>query len=193
MRHRTAGELAAGLDHVARSPARVGTLELIVRRPRPAEREILAEGVLDLDLGLVGDGWPVIPSTRTADGSAHPEMQLNVMNARVAALVAVDPARRALAGDQLYVDLDLSVANLPPGTRLAVGPAVIEVTAVPHRGCAKFAERFGTDALRFVNSDVGRARRLRGLNAKVVAGGTVRVGDPVEKLGPGLGPADPRR
>ncbi len=110
-------------------------------------------------------------------------MQLNVMNARVVALVAVDPDRRALAGDQLYVDLDLSVDNLPPGTRLALGSAVIEVTDQPHKGCAKFSTRFGVEALRFVNSEEGRARRLRGLNAKVVVGGTVRVGDPIEKLG----------
>ncbi len=183
MRHLTGEELTAGLDHIAGSPADVGVVELIVVRPRPADREVLAEGVLDLDLGLVGDGWPVRWSKRTPDGSPHPDMQLNVMNSRVAALVAVEPDRRALAGDQLYVDLDLGHDNLPPGTRLALGTAVIEVTAVPHRGCAKFADRFGVEALRFVNSEVGLIRRLRGLNAKVVVPGIVGVGDRIEKVG----------
>ena len=118
----------------------------------------------------------------TSDGSAHPGMQLNVINARLSALVAVDPDRRALAGDQLHVDLDLSEANLPPGTRLAVGSAVIEVTPEPHRGCPKFVARFGREAMRFVNSPVGSALRLRGLNAKVVEAGTVRPGDEIRKL-----------
>jgi MOSC domain-containing protein YiiM len=115
----------------------------------------------------------------TADGTAHPEMQLNIMNARVAALVAQDQSRWALAGDQLYVDLNLSGENLPPGTRLEMGTAVVEVTAIPHRGCGKFVERFGVDAMRFVNSKEGRRQNLRGINAKVINGGTVRVNDEV--------------
>ena len=104
-----------------------------------------------------------------------------MMNSRAALLVAHDLDRRALAGDQLYAELDLSTANLPPGTRLAVGSAVLEVTDQPHLGCAKFAARFGTDALRFVNSRVGRELRLRGLNARVVISGTVRTGDQIRK------------
>jgi MOSC domain-containing protein YiiM len=123
--------------------------------------------VLDHHDGLVGDTWRSRGSSRTEDGSSHPDMQLNIMNARAAQLVAGQEARWALAGDQLYVDLDLSEANLPPGTRLELGSAVIEITEQPHRGCAKFAERFGRDALRFVNSDTGRELRLRGVNAKV--------------------------
>ena len=184
MRFLTAAELAAGLDHVTMSPQEVGRVELIVRRPQPGARDVVTEGTLDPDVGLVGDGWLVRGSTKTEDGRAHPDMQLNVMNARMAALVAVEPDRRALAGDQLYVDLDLSEENLPPGTRLALGSAVIEVTDQPHRGCAKFSGRFGVDALRFVNSEQGRILRLRGMNTKVVVGGTVRVGDTVEKLRP---------
>ncbi len=180
--HRTRDELAAGLDDIARSPADGGRVELIVRRPSPGARRILAEGTLDPDLGLVGDGWRVLGSPDTPDGSSHPDMQLNVMNSRVAALLAVDPDRRALAGDQLYLDLDLSVDNLPPGSRLALGSAVIEVTDQPHLGCPKFSAHFGGAALRFVNSRAGRSLRLRGINAKVITGGTVRVGDRVEKL-----------
>jgi hypothetical protein len=181
--HLTLAELNAGLDAVRSSPTEAGTVELLVRRPRGGEREELAEGVLDLEQGLVGDSWSSRPSKKTPDGGPHPEMQLNVMNAHAALLVAAgDPTRRALCGDQLYLDLDISEANLPPGARLAIGDAVIEITAEPHRGCAKFSERFGVDAVRFVNSPEGRELKLRGVNAKIVVAGTVRRGDPVRKL-----------
>jgi hypothetical protein len=182
MRHLSTAELEADLDHLRASPADHGTLELVVRRPGPGEREVLEVGELDPVVGLVGDSWHWRGSRRTPDGSAHPEMQLNVMNARCAGLVAGTPDRRALAGDQLYVDLDLSPANLPPGARLAIGDAVIEVTAVPHAGCPKFVAHFGPEAMRFVNGRVGRSLRLRGLNAKVVRAGTVRPGDRVAKV-----------
>ncbi|HEX6238840.1 MAG TPA: MOSC domain-containing protein [Acidimicrobiales bacterium] len=177
--HRTTSELVAALDHLRDAPPRAGTLELVVRRPLVGEREVLEAGVLDPDEGLVGDGWRARGARHTPDGAADPDRQVTVINARLSRLVAVDPERRALAGDQLHVDLDLSVANLPPGTRLAVGTAVIEVTEPPHTGCAKFRDRFGRDALRFVNSPDGRALRLRGLNARVVTGGVVRPGDEV--------------
>jgi hypothetical protein len=180
--HMSTQALMAGLDEVRRSPAEQGTVELIVRRPAVGEREVLDEGTLDLVEGLRGDTWSTRGSKLTDDGSSHPDMQLNIMNARAVSLIAVDPSRRPLAGDQFYVDLDLSGANLPAGTRLALGSAVIEITAEPHRGCAKFKERFGGDALRFVNSAVGRELNLRGVNAKVVEAGTVRVGDTVRKL-----------
>src|SRR5262249_12369337 len=146
------------------------------------EREVLAEAMLDPAEGVVGDTWRVRPSSRTADGTAHPDMQLNVINARFAAAIAGNPDRRQLAGDQLYLDLDLSEANLPAGTRLALGDAVIEITDQPHTGCHKFSARFGPDALRFVNSPVGKELRLRGLNAKVVVAGVVRPGDAVHKV-----------
>lgn len=186
MTHLTTAELEAALDHLRAAPADRGKVELVVRRPGPGEREVLEEGTLDLVEGLVGDGWLARPSSRTPDGTAHPDMQLNVINARLSSLVAVDPDRRVLAGDQLHLDLDLSEDNLPPGTRLALGSAVIEVTAQPHTGCAKFVERFGRDAMQFVNSPLGRQLRLRGLNAKVVVPGTVRPGDEVRKV-----PSDP--
>jgi MOSC domain len=180
--HLTESRLEEDLDHIRNSPTDVGVVELIVRRPVVDGREVLEEGILDLDDGLVGDSWGVRGSSRTPDGSPHPDAQLNVINARLSSLIAVDPDRRALAGDQLHLDLDLSHANLPTGTRLALGSAVIEVTEIPHTGCAKFRDRFGADALRFVNSPVGRQLRLRGLNARVVVAGAVRQGDEVRKL-----------
>jgi hypothetical protein len=180
--HPSVAELAAALDHIRAAPPDGGRLELIVRRPAVGERDVLLEAVLDLDCGLVGDTWDRRPSTRTPDGSPHPEMQLNVMNARAAAAIAGPPGRWPLAGDQLYIDLDISVANLPPHTCLAIGEAVIEVTPQPHTGCVKFKGRFGGDALRFVNTGEGKALRLRGMNARVVEPGTIRPGDTVRKL-----------
>ena len=175
-------ELEAGLEEIRRSPGDGGVLRLIVRRPRVDEREVLEEAELDLSEGLVGDNWKDRGSSRSADGGPHPDMQLNVMNARAIALFARDRERWPLAGDQLYIDMDLSDENLPPGTRLSIGSAVIEVTPQPHTGCKKFVTRFGLDVMKFVNSPVGRQLRLRGLNARVVRPGRVRVGDTVTKV-----------
>jgi len=182
VKHLTAGELEAGLAEIGRSPKDEGVLEMIVRRPGVGHREILDEGLLDIADGLVGDSWRIRSSKRTADGSPHPDMQLNLMNSRVVDLVAQHKTRWPLAGDQLFVDLDLTEANLPAGTRLAIGQAIIEVTAEPHTGCAKFTERFGVDAMKFVNSPERRHLHLRGINARVVRAGAVRVGDRVNKL-----------
>jgi hypothetical protein len=175
-------ELEARLDEVIQSPKDHGVLEMIVRRPAVGAREILEEGQLDLADGLVGDSWKLRSSSRTADGMPHPDMQLNVINSRLVALVSQDKSRWHLAGDQLYVDFDLSEANVPAGTRLAIGSAVIEVTAEPHTGCSKFVERFGLDAMKFVNASERRDLHLRGINARVVQPGAVRVGDAVSKL-----------
>lgn len=180
--HLTMEELLAGLDEVRAAPREEGVLKMIVRRPRIDEREVLREAALDLREGLVGDNWSTRGSSRTPDGTSHPDMQLNIMGSRVIALVARDPQRWRLAGDQLFIDLDLSAANLPPGTRLALGSAVVEVTNQPHTGCKKFVERFGVDALKLVNSPVGRELHLRGINARVVQPGTIRVDDLVRKI-----------
>ncbi len=181
-RHLTMLELHAGLDLIRESPKDVGVLEMIVRRPAVNEREVLEQGELDVAAGLVGDTWAIRGSGRTADGASHPDMQLNVMNARAVALVAQGRDRWALAGDQLYIDFDLSEANAPAGTRLAIGGALIEITPQPHTGCAKFVSRFGVDAMKFVNSPIGRQLHLRGVNAKVVHPGVIRAGDAVRKL-----------
>ncbi len=181
-RHLTQAELEAGLAHIRQAPKTEGVLEMIVRRPGVDEREALEAAELDPAAGLVGDDWRERGSSRTADGSAHPDRQLTLMNARVIALLAQAKARWPLAGDQLYLDLDLSAHNLPPGARLALGSAVIEVTAEPHTGCKKFEARFGREALRFVSSPVGKELRLRGLYAKVVQSGVIRQGDVARKL-----------
>lgn len=181
--HLTRDELEAGLEHVRAAPSGVGTVELIVRRPAEGEREVLEVAALDVAEGLVGDNWSTRGSRSTPDGAANPEMQLNVMSARVVDLVAGgDRERWALAGDQFYVDLDLSEAALPVGSRLALGSAVIEVTPPPHTGCAKFVARFGADAHKFVNAKEHRPLRLRGFCAKVVEPGTVRRGDAIRVL-----------
>ena len=181
-KHLTVSDLETGVDEVLCSPKDNGTLELIVRRPQVSKREVIGDGLLDSGCGLVGDNWLDRGSSRTHDGKSHPEMQLNIMNYRFAELVAGHRERVALAGDQLFVDLDLSGENLPPGTRLAIGTAIIEVTPIPHLGCKKFVERFGLDAMKFANSEFGRKHSLRGINAKVVQSGRIRIQDGLRKL-----------
>jgi hypothetical protein len=182
LEHFDLATLEAGLDHIRMSPKDAGRVELICRRPQTEERELLREAILDVEQGLAGDNWRMRGSSSTPDGAAHPDMQLTLMNVRSASLIAGTPERRRLAGDQLFVDLDLSVDNLPPGTRLKLGEATIEITAIPHRGCGKFSARFGVDALKFVNSPTGRQLNLRGVNARIVEGGVVRTGDAIAKL-----------
>jgi MOSC domain-containing protein YiiM len=180
MTPRTDDELAAGLDEVRAAPADDGVVRMIVRRPAVDARETLLEGELDADLGLVGDTW----AERASRGTPADERyaQVTLMNARYTELIAGDRARWPLAGDQLYVDLDLSIENLPPGSHLAIGDAVLRISEEPHTGCAKFSARYGSPAWRLANSELGRALRLRGANASVVTSGTVREGDPVSKV-----------
>jgi MOSC domain-containing protein YiiM len=172
----TGEALETGLEHVRAAPTDEGVLELIARRPAVGEREVLDEAQLDTTEGLVGDSW----SRRGT--RPNPKSQLTLQNARAAALVAGERDRWALAGDQLYVDLDLSGSNLPPGTRLAIGEAIVEVSDMPHLGCHKFTERFGQEARDLVNSPGGVALNLRGVNTMVVQSGIVRRGDAVRKL-----------
>jgi hypothetical protein len=174
-------ELQEGLTHILGSPRDGGRLEMVVRRPVEDEREIVSEARIEPGLGVVGDRW-------VSEPKPSPEAEVTLMNARCIALLAGDVDRWPLAGDQLYVDLDLGQENLPPGSRLRIGDVVLEVSAKPHTGCAKFSSRFGPEALRFVNSVEGRAARLRGLNARVVDGGTVHPGDTVSKIS-GISPA----
>jgi hypothetical protein len=180
--HLTMSELEAGLDDIRRAPKDEGVLELIVRRPSVNNREILEEAELHLYEGLVGDTWKMRRSKTTPDGSPNPLMQLTIMNSRVAALVAQDKDRWQLAGDQLYLDMDLSEENTPAGTRLSLGLARLEVTPPPHLGCQKFVARFGLDAMKFVNSPTGKGLHLRGLHARVIQAGIIRLGDVARKI-----------
>lgn len=176
IRHLSSAELELALPELRNTPADEGRLEMLVRRPGEDGREQLQVGQLSVTAGLEGDCW--------IEGRANPECQLTLMNSRAADLVAAgDRSRWELAGDQLYVDFDISDANLPAGTRVQIGAdAVIEVTAEPHTGCAKFISRFGLDAMKFVNSPTGRLLNLRGINTKVITGGTIRVGDRLKKI-----------
>ena len=182
MKHLTMKELEASLEDIRQSPKDEGVLQLIVCRPQTEQRKVLEEGELDPVKGLVGDNWGVRGSSRTADGSSNPEMQLNIMNSRVVALVARERERWPLAGDQLFIDMDLSKHNLPAGTRLTLGSAVVEVTAPPHTGCQKFVARFGLDAMKFVNSPLGKELCLRGINARVVQPGVIHIGEVARKI-----------
>jgi MOSC domain-containing protein len=176
-------DLEAAFDHLRAAPADVGTLDMIVRRPEPGAREIVADGVLDVADGLLGDNWLSRATARAIADGRHLEAMITVMSARMVGLLGDTLGVRALAGDQLYADLDLSHDNLPAGARIAIGDeAVLEVSAKPHTGCKKFLARFGEDAIAFVNSEAGRRMRLRGLNARVVHGGAIRLGDAVRRL-----------
>ncbi|HLF41896.1 MAG TPA: MOSC domain-containing protein [Acidimicrobiia bacterium] len=180
--HLDTATLEAGLDHIRQSPQDVGTIEMIIRRPGVDQREELEEAEVDLELGVVGDTWKARESISTPDGSPNPDSQVTIMNARVIDLVAQGRDRWSLAGDQFYADLDLGRENLPPGTRLQLGSAVVEVSEIPHTGCAKFSGRFGADALRFVNTGPGRELSFRGINTRVVVPGLIRRADQIKKL-----------
>ncbi len=180
--HRSADELAARLDHILESPSDGGQVEMIVRRPAEGERETLGAGILDIDVGLVGDNWSTRGNAYTEDGRSDPLAQITIMNSRAAAAVGGDRSRWPLAGDQIFVDMDISHDNLPAGSRVRIGDAVVEISPKPHTGCAKFASRYGSEALRFVNFGPGKDQRLRGVNAFVVENGGFAVGDGVRKI-----------
>lgn len=171
----------SALAAVAAAPMDDGRIVLIVRRPARGTREVLAEGVLDPELGLEGDTWLERGSKTTADGSADPLRQVTLINSRVLAAIEPDRERWPLAGDQLVVDLDLSIEALPVGTQLSIGEAIVEVTAPPHTGCSQFSDRFGIDALAWISTPVGKAYRMRGMHVRVVQGGVIRTGDVIRR------------
>ena len=178
---RSLAELQAHLEHIRAAPRDSGVVEMIVRRPEKEARDIVEEAQLDVTVGLVGDNWSTRGSKRTPDGSAHPQQQLTLMMTRAIAALA-ERERWPLAGDQFLVDFNLSQANLPAGTQLALGEAIIEISELPHTGCEKFSTRFGSDAMKWVNSGLGRELRLRGVNARVIHGGVVRRGSSLRRV-----------
>ncbi len=181
VRHFSMDELDAHLDEVRKAPADGGKLELIASRPNIGERVLPAASSLSTESGLEGDNWSTRGQQQDPPREPNPDAQLTLMNRRAAQAVAGSQERWPLAGDQLYVDLDISVDNLPPGARLKIGEATVEVTAEPHPGCKKFVERFGMDAMLWVNSDTGKQLRLRGVNARIVETGKISVGDSITK------------
>ncbi len=180
--HLNTKQLESGLYLIKQSPIDNSLLEMIVIRPDVDERKIIQEGYLDVEKGLIGDNWITRGSSKTLDGGSHPDMQLNIMNSRCIAHIAKSKERWQLAGDQLFIDLNLSDENLPTGTQLNIGEAIIEITAIPHNGCKKFTQRFGLDAVKFVNSVIGKKMHLRGVNAKIIRSGTIKTGDLVKKI-----------
>lgn len=182
IQHLTTEQISEGLSYVLESPDDGGTLEAIVIRPAVDERVTLREADVSPDGGVHGDRWKHQCHLHLPDGRSHPDVQVTLMNARMIDLIAQDTSRWALAGDNMFVDLDLSDANLPVGSRLAIGSAILEISPVPHNGCKKFAQRFGKDAVRFVNTTQGKTNHLRGRYARIVQAGTVRVGDTITRI-----------
>ncbi len=180
--HFTTEEIQANLAELGESPTDHGTVAMMVSRPAVDERTVIEEAHFDPTIGMFGDNWQARGSSRSADGSALPDAQITLMNSRMIQALTQDPSQWQWAGDQLFVDLDLSTENLPHGTRLAIGSAILEITAMPHNGCDKFTARYGHDAIRFINSKEGRAARRRGIYAKVIQAGTIRTGDTVTKI-----------
>jgi hypothetical protein len=178
----TEAELLNGLDDIRLSPKDQGTLELIVVRPEKNKRVILKECAISAKLGVHGDNWALGCWKTLPDGSPHPEVQVAIMNSRCIALLAQDKSRWSLAGDNLYVDLQLGDNNLGCGQRLQIGSTILEITAQAHAGCKKFAQRYGQDAVRLVNSPLGTQLHLRGVYAKVVEDGVIKVGDTIKKV-----------
>lgn len=182
VRNLSLDELNSGLSEIRRSPKNYGVLEAIVIRPAENKRVSLQQCQVSSDLGIHGDNWADGCWLALPDGRPHPDVQVAIMNARAIALIAQAKDRWPLAGDNLYVDLDISDENLQSGQKLAIGSSVFEITDVPHNGCKKFAERFGKDAVKFVNSPDGKLFHLRGIYAKVIQAGSISVGDRIQKL-----------
>ena len=182
MIHKDMQTLRQGSEYINDAPSDNGVLKMIVARPAEDQRTEMEEAILDIPNGLVGDNWKQRGSSRTDDGSAHPDMQITMMNSRVVEVICQDVSDWKLAGDQLYVDFDLSEANMPAGTRIALGEAELEVTTQPHTGCNKFSDRFGIDALKFISDKAGRASHMRGIYLKVTKNGSIKKGDIVTKL-----------
>lgn len=178
----TLEHLQTQLNHIQASPKDSGSVLLIVRRPATEERKIISQGRLVPASGLEGDNWRERGSTSMPDGSANPEAEITLMNTRVIQALTQDETRWALAGDQFFVDFDLSEENIPAGTRLALGSAIVEVSPLPHNGCKKFSARFGVDALKFISMAENKPLRMRGINAKIIQAGEVKQGDLIRKV-----------
>ena len=182
VRARKRSELQAALADVLAAPRDGGTVDLIVVRPEKGQRQTPDSVALSLIGGVAGDHWAKGCWRTLDDGSPHPDVQICLMNSRMIRAIAGGPENWAPAGDNLFIDMDLSPANCPPGTRLALGSVEMVVTEEPHNGCQNFIDRYGRDACVFVNTGQGSELRLRGIYARVTRDGTVSVGDTVRKI-----------
>lgn len=177
-------ELELGIDEIKESPKDNGLIEMIVRRPETETREIINSCEISLVNGLEGDNWKARGSSSTPDNSADPEAQITLMNSRVIQLLSGDKENWQWAGDQFFVDMDLGIENLPPHSRIQIGSVILEISATPHTGCKKFSGRFGVEALAFISTPLGKSLRMRGVNAKVIQAGQIKVGDVIRKVSP---------
>ncbi|MDA1190559.1 MAG: MOSC domain-containing protein [Candidatus Poribacteria bacterium] len=182
--HLTTEQIEAKLDWIQSAPTDNGTLEGICIRPASNERVELERCRLSPKLGVEGDSWARKCWKTLADGSPDPDVQVTIMNARAIEVMAGSRDRWKWAGDQLFADFNVGVDNLQPGDRVRIGDALLEITAEPHNGCDKFKDRFGLDALKYVNSPDGKSLRLRGIYARIVEEGVINVGDTIRKVNP---------
>ncbi len=181
-RHLDKQELAAGLPEILKSPKDRGPIESITVRPASEQRRTVNSVAISLAGGVEGDHWAQGCWKSTDAGKPHPDVQICMMNSRCIDLIAGDKDNWAPAGDNLFIDMDLTPENLPPGTRIAMGTAILEITDTAHKGCAKFIERYGRDACVFVNVGDGDRYKLRGIYGRVVQDGVLSVGDLATKV-----------
>lgn len=181
-RHLTRAELAAALPQVTAGPKDHGELKAIFVRPGPGQRLDVSSVAISSAGGLEGDHWAKGCWKSLPDGSPDPDVQVFIMNARFLDLIAQERSHWASCGNSFVADMDLGADNLPVGTRLKAGSAELEITAVPGTGCEAFIEWYGRDACVFVNTGEGKKNRLRGVYARVVKDGVVRIGDTLTKI-----------
>ena len=174
--------LEAGLEHIRNSPTDNGLLHMIVVRPEKKQRSTPEHCLLSSKGGAEGDHWAKGCWKSLPDGSPDPDVQITIMNSRCLELISSSPSQWPLAGDNLIADLDLGVHNLKPGQKLSVGTTILEITAVPHTGCDNFKVRFGLDSLKFVSTKAGKELRLRGIYARIIQDGEIRIGDRLKKV-----------
>lgn len=177
MKFVTVNELEYNLPYILSSPKDEGRIENIIVRRKKNERELRKEVFLSQERGVEGDRWFDL-----SKGEPDPRRQLTIINSRLIKLLAQNDERMQLAGDNLITDLDLSESNLPVGQRLTIGDVMVEIADVPHTGCSKFAERFGKDAVEFINAPERSSLRLRGVYAKFLNSGLIHVGDIIKKI-----------
>ncbi|MEM6942438.1 MAG: MOSC domain-containing protein [Pseudomonadota bacterium] len=182
LHHRTRAELEAALPLILAAPKDGGRLDMIVSRPAPGERTLPQRARLTAEGGVEGDHWAKGCWLSLDDGTPHPDVQICLMMSRMIRAIAGEEAHWPPAGDNLFIDMDLTPANTPPGTRLALGSVEMVVTPEPHNGCEAFIERFGREACVFVNTGPGKTHRLRGIYCRVTKDGDISVGDSLRKI-----------